>query len=344
MTKYLVGRIGQSLLLVLGVMVIVFSMLRVSGDPTNLLVPREATQEQREAAREAHGLNRTVAEQFVDFVGDSARLDFGSSLRYKIPVREVIFDRMPATIELGVVAMAFAVAVGVPLGILAGVKAGGRWDGAARGIGLLGQTIPNFWLSLVFIVVFAVKLGWLPSFGRSTMSMWFLTIPDKSIILPAVALGLFPMAQFLRFTRSSVLEIVNEEYVRIARSKGLRAPVIYIRYILRNALIPLISVMSLQIGALLGGSLYIEAVFAWPGAGGLLAEAVSNRDFQLVQGIAFFGALIVILFSLLSDVLYTVADPRIRVGTLGQTGTGRRRSATDDASAAIPKPRGEGIT
>ena len=344
MTKYLVGRIGQSLLLVLGVMVIVFSMLRVSGDPTNLLVPREATQEQREAAREAHGLNRTVAEQFVDFVGDSARLDFGNSLRYKIPVREVIFDRMPATIELGVMAMAFAVAVGVPLGILAGVKAGGRWDGAARGIGLLGQTIPNFWLSLVFIVVFAVKLGWLPSFGRSTMSMWFLTIPDKSIILPAVALGLFPMAQFLRFTRSSVLEIVNEEYVRIARSKGLRAPVIYIRYILRNALIPLISVMSLQIGALLGGSLYIEAVFAWPGAGGLLAEAVSNRDFQLVQGIAFFGALIVILFSLLSDMLYTVADPRIRVGTLGQTGTGRRRSAGDDTSAAIPKPRGEGIT
>ena len=344
MTKYLVGRIGQSLLLVLGVMVIVFSMLRVSGDPTNLLVPREATQEQREAAREAHGLNRTVAEQFVDFVGDSARLDFGSSLRYKIPVREVIFDRMPATIELGVVAMAFAVVVGVPLGILAGVKAGSRWDGAARGFGLLGQTIPNFWLSLVFIVVFAVELGWLPSFGRSTMSMWFLSIPDKSIILPAVALGLFPMAQLLRFTRSSVLEIVNEEYVRIARSKGLRAPVIYSRYILRNALIPLISVMSLQIGALLGGSLYIEAVFAWPGAGGLLAEAVSNRDFQLVQGIAFFGALIVILFSLLSDVLYTVADPRIRVGTLRQTGTGRRRSAADDASAAMPKPHGEGIT
>ena len=344
MTRYLVGRIGQSLLLVLGVMVIVFSMLRVSGDPTNLLVPREATHEQREAAREAHGLNRTVAEQFVDFVGDSARLDFGSSLRYKIPVREVIFDRMPATIELGIVAMAFAVAVGVPLGILAGVKAGSRWDGGARGFGLLGQTIPNFWLSLVFIVVFAVELGWLPSFGRSTTSMWFLTIPDKSIILPAVALGLFPMAQLLRFTRSSVLEIVNEEYVRIARSKGLRAPAIYGRYILRNALIPLISVMSLQIGALLGGSLYIEAVFAWPGAGGLLAEAVSNRDFQLVQGIAFFGALIVILFSLLADVLYTVADPRIRVGTLRQTRTPRPRSSADGASATMPKPHGEGIT
>ncbi len=344
MKRYLVGRIGQALLLVLGVMVIVFLMLRVSGDPTNLLVPREATQEQREAARQAYGLDKTVVEQFVDFVADAARLDFGSSLRYKVPVREVVFDRMPATIELGLAAMALAVAVGVPLGILAGVKAGGRWDSAARGLGLLGQTIPNFWLALVFIVVFAVQLGWLPSFGRGTISMWFFTIPNQSIILPAVALGLFPMAQLLRFTRSSVLEIVNEEYVRIARSKGLRALVIYRRYILRNALIPLISVMSLQVGALLGGSLYIEAVFAWPGAGGLLAEAVSNRDFQLVQGIAFFGALVVIFFSLLADVLYTVADPRIRVGKLGQTGNRRGKRTADDASATMPKPYGEGIT
>ena len=331
-------------MLVFGVMVIVFSMLRVSGDPTNLLVPREATQAQREAARRAHGLDRSVPEQFVDFVGDSARLDFGNSLRYKIPVREVILDRLPATVELGVAAMAFAVAIGVPLGILAGVKAGRRWDGAARGFALLGQTIPNFWLSLVFIVVFAVKLRWLPSFGRNTLSLWFVTVPDKSIILPAVALGLFPMAQLLRFTRSSVLEIVNEEYVRIARSKGLRTPLIYSRYILRNALIPLISVMSLQVGALLGGSLYIEAVFAWPGAGGLLAEAVTNRDFQLVQGIAFFGALIVILFSLLSDVLYTVADPRIRVGRLRPVVSRQRSASRHDTSATIPKPRGEGIT
>lgn len=343
MRKYLVGRIGQSLLLVLGVMVIVFAMLRVSGDPTNLLVPREATEAQREAAREAYGLDKSVPEQFINFVTDSARLDFGDSLRYKVPVREVILDRLPATIELGVAAMFFAVILGVPLGILAGVKAGSRWDGAARGLGLLGQTIPNFWLSLVFIVVFAVELGWFPSFGRETMSIWFLTVPDKSIVLPAIALGLFPMAQLLRFTRSSVLEIVNEDYVRIARSKGLKAPLIYTRYILRNALIPLISIMSLQIGALLGGSLYIEAVFAWPGAGGLLAEAVGNRDFQLVQGLAFFGALIVIVFSLLADILYTVADPRIRVGTLGQARI-RRRPPNGDSSKSLPKPHGEGIT
>ena len=155
----MLGRVGQSLLLVLGVMVIVFAMLRVSGDPTSLLVPREATEEQREAARVAYGLDKSVPEQFVNFVADSARLDFGDSLRYKVPVREVILDRLPATIELGVAAMFFAIVIGVPLGILAGVKAGSRWDGASRGLGLLGQTIPNFWLSLVFIVVFAVELG-----------------------------------------------------------------------------------------------------------------------------------------------------------------------------------------
>ena len=325
-------------------MVIVFAMLRISGDPTNLLVPREATEEQRQAAREVHGLDKSVPEQFVEFAADSARLDFGDSLRYKVPVRQVIFDRLPATIELGVAAMMFAVIIGVPLGVLAGVKAGGRWDGTARGIGLLGQTIPNFWLSLVFIVVFAVELGWFPVFGRNTTSIWFLTVPDKSIVLPAVALGLFPMAQLLRFTRSSVLEIVNEDYVRIARSKGLRAPVIYSRYILRNALIPLISVMSLQIGALIGGSLYIEAVFAWPGAGGLLAEAVGNRDFKLVQGLAFFGALIVIVFSLIADILYTVADPRIRIATAGDPKTPRRKPAADDKLSTLGKPRGEGIT
>jgi ABC-type dipeptide/oligopeptide/nickel transport system permease component len=314
MTKYILARTGQSLLMVLGVLFLVFGMLRLTGDPTDLLAPREATEEQRQEAREAYGLDRPVTVQFVDFATDAIRLDFGTSLRYKQPVSDIIKDRFPATVELAIAAMLFAFFIGVPLGVLAGVKAGTKWDSFSRGFGLLGQTIPSFWLSLVLIVVFAVNLGWFPSFGRSTMSIGFMEIPDKSIILPALALGLFPMAQLLRFTRSSVLEIVNEDYIRIARSKGLRAPLIYVRHILRNAMIPLISVLSLQVGALLGGSLYIEAVFSWPGAGGLLAEAVSNRDFQLVQGLAFFGALIVIVVSLIADILYTVADPRIRVG------------------------------
>ena len=221
---------------------------------------------------------------------------------------------MPATLELGIVALIFATGIGIPLGVLAGVRAGGKIDGGVRGFALLGQTVPDFWLALVLIVVFAVNRRWFPPFGRDTFTIGFLTLPDTSIVLPAIALSLFPMAQLVRFTRSAVLEVVGEDYVRIARSKGIPARLIYGRYIVRNTLIPLISVLSLQIGALLSGSLYIEAVFAWPGAGGLMAEAVGNRDFPLVQGLAFLGGLITIVFSLLADVLYSYADPRIRLG------------------------------
>jgi ABC-type dipeptide/oligopeptide/nickel transport system permease component len=314
LTIYLLKRSGQSLLMVLGLMVIVFFMLRLTGDPTNLLVPREATPEQRAAAREAYGLDRPLAVQFVDFVGEAAVLDFGTSIRYKQPVRDVMLERMPATIELGVVATIMALALGVPLGVLAGVRAGSKVDGGARVLGLFGQTVPDFWLALVLILVFSVGLGWFPPFGRETMSLGPITVPDRSVILPAFALSLFPAAQLLRFTRSSVLEIVNEDYVRIARSKGIPTRLVYTRHVLRNALIPLIAVLSLQVGNLLSGSLYIEAVFSWPGAGGLMAEAVGNRDFELVQGLAFLGGVIVIVFSLLADVLYAFADPRIRLG------------------------------
>ncbi len=314
MLRYLLRRLGQSALMLVGLLVIVFGLLRLSGDPTNLIAPRDATPEQRAEIRAAYGFDRSIPVQFVDFAGDALRLDFGSSIRYKQPVRDIIVDRMPATLELGIVAVVFAMAIGIPLGVLAGVRPRRGVDGTTRGIALLGQTVPDFWLALVLILVFAVTLGWFPPFGRETFQLGPLTLPDESIILPAFALCLFPMAQLLRFTRSSVLEIVGEDYVRIARSKGIPTRLIYRRHILRNAMIPLISVLSLQVGALLAGSLYIEAVFSWPGAGGLMAEAVGNRDFPLVQGLAFLGGLITIVFSLLADMLYRLADPRIRLG------------------------------
>ena len=314
MLRYLLRRLGQSALMLAGLLVIVFGLLRLSGDPTNLIAPRDATPSQRAEIREAYGYDRPVAVQFVDFVGDAVTLDFGSSIRYKQPVRDIVFDRMPATLELGVVAVVFAIVLGIPLGVLAGVKPRRGVDGSVRGVALLGQTVPDFWLALVLIHVFAVNLRWFPPFGRETFQVGPFALPDHSIVLPAFALCLFPMAQLLRFTRSSVLEIVGEDYVRIARSKGIPMRLVYRRHILRNAMIPLISVLSLQVGALLAGSLYIEAVFSWPGAGGLMAEAVGNRDFPLVQGLAFLGGLITIVFSLLADVLYRIADPRIRLG------------------------------
>lgn len=300
--------------MVVGLMVLVFVLVRLAGDPINLLAPKDATPEQIGEIRAAYGLDRPVTAQFADFVVDAVQLDFGTSIRYKQPVREVALERMPATVELGIAALVLAVGFGIPLGVLAGVRSGTRTDGAVRGVALLGQTVPDFWLSLVLILVFAVNLQWFPPFGRSTFHLLGLDIPDESIVLPAIALALYPMAQLLRFTRSAVLEVVNEDYVRIARSKGVPGRVVYSRYVLKNAMIPLISVLSLQVGALISGSLYIENVFAWPGAGGLLSEAVSNRDIPLVQGLAFLGGLITIVFSLLADVLYTLADPRIRLG------------------------------
>ena len=313
MTKYILTRLGASFVMLLGVLVLVFFMLRLTGDPTSLLVAREATAEQRQAAREAYGLDRPVYEQFADFATDAAVLDFGNSLRYKIAVRTVIANRIPATVELATVAMIMAMVVGIPLGVLAGTKTGSGWDKGARGLGLTGQTIPSFLLALVLVVVGGVWLGWFPTFGRETFNIGPLKLPDKSVIMPAFALSLFPMAQLLRFTRSSVLEITGEDYVRIARSKGIPERLIYTRHILRNALIPLISITSLQVGALLGGSVYVEEVFSWPGVGSLFVEAIGNRDFQLVQGVAFFLAAVVIAIQLTTDILYTVADPRIRV-------------------------------
>jgi ABC-type dipeptide/oligopeptide/nickel transport system permease component len=300
--------------MVIGLMVLVFVLVRLSGDPITLLAPRDATPDQVAEIRAAYGLDKPVIAQFGEFVVDAVQLDFGTSIRYKQPVREVALERMPATIQLGLAALFIAVCFGIPFGVLAGVRAGSRTDGAVRGVALLGQTVPDFWLSLVLILVFAVNLQWFPPFGRNTFTIAGITLPDESIVLPAVALALFPMAQLLRFTRSAVLEVVNEDYVRIARSKGMPARIVYPRYVLRNALIPLISVLSLQVGALISGSLYIENVFAWPGAGGLLAEAVSNRDIPLVQGLAFLGGVITIVFSVLADVLYSLADPRIRLG------------------------------
>lgn len=314
MARYLLARLAQAALMIVGLLVLVFVLVRLSGDPINLLAPRDATPEQIAEIREAYGLDRPVVVQFVEFVSGAIRLDFGTSIRYKQPVTEVALERMPATLELGAAAFLLAAGLGIPLGALAAVRAGSRTDGSIRGVALAGQTIPDFWLSLVLILVFAVHLGWFPPFGRDTVEVLGIAVPDRSIVLPAIALALYPMAQLLRFTRSAVLEVLGEDYVRVARSTGLPGRVVYRRVVLKNALIPLISVLSLQVGALISGSLYIENVFAWPGAGGLLVEAVSNRDIPLVQGLAFFGGLITIVCSVLADVLYVVADPRIRLG------------------------------
>ncbi|HDQ14582.1 MAG TPA: ABC transporter permease [Sediminispirochaeta sp.] len=312
MTKYLLSRLAYSIALLFGVLFIVFILLHLTGDPVSLMVSRQASPEEIENLRQELGFNRPLLVQFGDFISGALKGDFGSSFRYRQPAMELVMQRIPATIELASVALLMAVFMGVTIGILGGSNPNSLMDSMARGLGLLGQTIPTFWLGLILILVFALNLGWFPTYGRNTFVFLGLHLPDKSIILPAFALSLFTAGQLARFTRSAVMEVLNEDYVTTARSKGLSKYRIYTKYILKNAAIPLISIIGVQFSYLLSGSIYIETIFAWPGLGNLLAEAVGTRDFFLVQATAFFTSFVVIALHLLTDLIYVLVDPRIR--------------------------------
>jgi len=314
MQRYILSRLVQCIVILFGVLCIVFFMLQVSGDPVSLMVSRNTSPEQLERLREEMGFNRPMIVQFAEFATDAIRGDFGISVRHKQPAMKLILGRLPATVELATVALLMSIIIGTTLGLLGGSNPGSIWDTIARGVGLIGQTIPNFWLALILIIVFAVNLGWFPTFGRDTWHFLGIRLPTRSVILPAFSLGLFTMGQLVRFTRSAVMEIRNEDYVRTAYSKGLPDKRIYVKHILRNASIPLISIIGVQFGYLLSGSIYIETIFSWPGLGNLLAEAIGNRDFALVQAIAFFTSVVVVTLNLLTDIAYGLADPRIRYG------------------------------
>jgi peptide/nickel transport system permease protein len=312
MLRYIISRLVNSIALLFGVLFIVFILLHITGDPVSLMVSRQASPEEIAQLRQELGFNRPLVVQFADFVGGALQGDFGNSFRYRQPAMELVLQRIPATIELATVALIMAILMGVTMGILGGSSPGSPLDAAARGLGLLGQTIPTFWLGLILILVFALELGWFPTYGRETFEFLGLHLPDKSIILPAFALSLFTTGQLVRFTRSAVMEVQSEDYIRTAHSKGLGKMRIYLRYILRNAAIPLVSIIGVQFSYLLSGSIYIETIFSWPGLGNLLAEAVSTRDFFLVQATAFFTSFVVIGLHLLTDLIYVLVDPRIR--------------------------------
>ncbi len=315
MQRYLFSRLVQSVFLVFGVLLLVFVMMRLTGDPATLMVSRNASPEQIEAVREEMGFNEPITVQFFHFVSNAMVGDFGMSTRHRQPALDLILERLPATIELATVSLLLSMLIGIPLGLLAGSRPGSFWDAPARLVGLIGQTVPNFWLALILILVFAVRLRMFPTFGRETWQVCCgIELPTNSVILPAVALGVFTMGQLVRFTRSAVMEIRGEDYIRTAYSKGLHGRRIYFKHILRNAAIPLISIIGVQFGYLLSGSIYIETIFSWPGLGNLLAESIGNRDFALVQAIAVFTSIVVIALNLLTDVAYSVADPRIRYG------------------------------
>lgn len=305
MQRYFLSRVGQSILLLFGVLLLVFMMVRITGDPAALMMPREASAEQVEAFRERMGFNRPLIVQFADFLVGAIQGDFGNSLHFRTPAMPMVLERMPATVQLAATGLFIAMIIGIPLGLVGGFNPGSVVDSAGRTLALLGQSIPNFWLALIMILFFAVRLGWFPSFGRD---QW------HSVVMPAFVLGLPTMGQIVRLTRSAVLEIRGEDFIRTAYSKGLEPRVIYTKHVVRNVAIPLVSVIGVQFGYMLGGSIYIETIFAWPGMGQLLEQAIGWRDFQLIIAIAVFTSLVVLVINLLTDLAYAIIDPRIRYG------------------------------
>lgn len=304
MTRYIALRFLQALISLLVVMTIVFLLSRLSGDPVQLLADISASEEQMEAIRRDLGLDKPLAVQWGTYVRDMFVFDLGESVTSRQPVRELIWQRLPNTLQLGFAAMAISIIIGLPIGIYAAVNRGTRWDGVARLFAVLGQSMPSFWLGVLLILVFAVVLGVLPPGGKES---------PQSIILPAVSMGYLTTAAIMRLTRSSMLDVLNAEYIKLARIKGLSETKVIWKHALKNSLIPVITFSVVLFTLFLGAAVVTETVFAWPGLGSLILEAVRTRDYPLLQGGVVVFSAIYILANLLVDILYGYLDPRIRL-------------------------------
>lgn len=305
MGTFIARRLVATVLMLILVAAAVFSLGHLSGDPVILMVPEEATQEDIATLRHALGFDRPLPVQFWDFISRSARADLGVSLRYRQPALALVLDRMPATLELSAAAMLLALVVAIPAALISSTRPGTFIDTVVSVGTAIGQALPAYWTGLILIIVFAVEFSLLPATGRSGGL--------ASLVLPAVTLGLWPMARITRVLRSSILDVLSDDFVRTARAKGLNEAVILVRHVARNASIPVITVIALTFGTLLGGTVITESVFAWPGIGRLALDAVYTRDFPLLQAVVLVVAVIFVAINFLTDLLYVWVDPRIRL-------------------------------
>ena len=320
MIRYLARRFWQSLLVLFGISIIIFIILHLTGDPAVLLMPPDATKEDIDNFRKLMGFNdplfirwppwqnpnppwRFMTDtQYGRFFMGVIHGDFGNSFSHQQPALGLVLERMPATLELTLAAMAIAVCVAIPVGILSAVRRNSILDHGGMLLALLGQSMPVYWLGIMFILLFAVRLNLLPAFGAEG---W------QHLILPAVTLGAFSMARIARLTRSGMLEVLGQEYVRTARAKGMSEIRVILKHSLKNAAIPIITVIGLDLGTLLGGAVITETIFAWPGVGRLAVQAISYRDYPVVQAAVFTLASIFIVINFLVDILYAYLDPRV---------------------------------
>ena len=307
MGAYLTRRLLTSLLVLVGVSLLTFSMLRlVPGDPVMVLLGRQAVpKEQAEALREELGLNDPLPVQYLNYVRGVLQGDLGTSIRSGRPVSAMIGEQLPSTIQLTVAAMILAVCLGLGLGIVGALRHGSWVDTAIMSLAVSGISIPSFWLGLMLIMIFSVRLGWLPSVASS--DDW------RGLILPAITLGIAEAAVIARVVRASMVDTLDQDYMRTAQAKGLRHRQLVLRHALPNALIPVVTIVALQIGFLLAGSTIVETIFARQGIGRLAVTAVNNRDFPVVQGVVLVIAVIYVLINTFTDILYAYLNPRIRL-------------------------------
>jgi peptide/nickel transport system permease protein len=302
--RYLIKRLAQTAFTLFAVTLIVFSLGRLTGDPAMVLMPVEARQEDRARIMAHWGLDQPLHVQYVRYIGNVLRGEFGESLQW--PGRdaiELVMLRIGHTVELGLAALLFALAVSVPVGVLSAVYKGSLIDRGGKFIALLGQSLPHFWIGIVFIWIFAVNLRWLPTSGRGTWA---------HLIMPAVVIGWFQVAALMRLIRSAMLEALDSEYIKLARIKGVTEPIVIWKHALRNAAIVPLTYFGIMIAYLVVGSITTEVVFSWPGVGLLVVNAVTARDFPVVQAVTIVFAIVIVAANLLVDILYGVLDPRIR--------------------------------
>jgi peptide/nickel transport system permease protein len=302
-------RLFQALIAIFGVMTLIFFLQRLAGDPVLLLVPMDATQADIDRMRVALGFDRPVAIQYLEYLTNVILFDFGRSYVQNVPVIDLIWTRLPYTLMLAGGALVVAFGIGVPVGITLAIRRGRPIARLLSALVLAGQSMPTFWSAILMIMVFGVWLGWAPPSGAREIS---------SIVMPSIALGLLSMATFARVARTAVLDELEKDYVRTGHAKGLPMRRIIFRHLLRNASIPVVTVSALEIANLLAGAVIVETVFAWPGLGQLTIQAITARDFMVVQGVVLMGAVTAIGLNLVADLLYSLIDPRIRMGVSGQ--------------------------
>lgn len=303
MWYYLARRSLQALLSIVGASIVIFVISRLSGDPILILLPNDATASMIEEMRRHLGLDKPLWIQYLIFAGNALSGDFGSSYRWEMPALTLVLDRLPATIELAVAGLAFSILLAVPFGVLSAVYRGSWFDTFGKSFAMLGQAMPGFWVGLLLILVFSIHLGWLPAFGSGS---------PAHLIMPAIALGWYPVAAQTRIIRSAMLDVLDSDYIRTARSVGAPEWVLIWKYAFRNAAIPLVTILGVYFASMLGGAFVVEVIFAWPGVGRTVVEAVFSRDFPVVQAGVLLTSILFVMSNLLVDLSYGLIDPRIR--------------------------------